>query len=418
LTNTGDSVNAGGSASSFGNSFANNADGTPNTGAGVVQFATNTSSVNTSSSITVIPAVNVNVAGNVIGDGSADADTNAEVTQDVVNANADAIEDGTDELTEQAVDNLNNVNANGDDTASTSTANGETNVGQLVNEITDEVVASVVVPSGSPLESPSSAPSESVVDTIDTGNVSGEVDTTTTVDDTQVVGSGLGSAVGDATGSVVENFQDDTSLDRISNIQAAPDQNSIFDMNVPGFIGDIFNGIDFQEFLDSLPQQFAVMANFNQGAEFGGILQADESGSPGGFLYNLFYQNWVEETLFDDVLTCPAVENEPECVVNSQGDTGRWTCRTLFHPVSGTPKSFSTCGTSRRTLGSDQCGCCGGVCPTACTCPCNLRGRGEGTGVLVRVGATLDSCMSPASALKFTERNPGSFQCIDECRSV
>jgi hypothetical protein len=188
-------------------------------------------------------------------------------------------------------------------------------------------------------------------------------------------------------------------------------------MNVPGFIGEIFNGIDFQEFLYSLPQQFPV-ATFNQGAPFGGILQADESGRPGGSLYNLFYQNWVEETLFVGFSTCPANDNEPECVVNSQGDTGRWTCRTLFHPVSGTPKSFSTCGIARRTLGTDECGCCGGACPIACTCPCNLRGRGDGTGVLVRVGATLDSCMSPATALRFTERNPSSFQCIDECSSI
>jgi hypothetical protein len=115
-------------------------------------------------------------------------------------------------------------------------------------------------------------------------------------------------------------------------------------MNVPGFIGDIFNGIDFQEFLDSLPQ-FPV-ANFRQNAPFGGILQAGESGSPGGFLYNIFYQNWVEETLFVDLSTCPAVENEPECVVNSQGDTGQWTCRTLFHPVSGTPNPFPSVATS------------------------------------------------------------------------
>jgi hypothetical protein len=187
-------------------------------------------------------------------------------------------------------------------------------------------------------------------------------------------------------------------------------------MNVPGFIGDIFNGIDFQEFLDSLPQQFPV-ANFGQDAPFGGILQAGESGSPGGFLYNIFYQNWVEETLLS-IFDLSAVENEPECVVNSQGDPGQWTCRTLFHPVSGTPKSFSICGDARRTLDTDQCGCCGGACPTACTCPCNLRERGEGTGVLVKVGATLNSCMSPAMALKFTERNPTSFQCIDECSSI
>jgi hypothetical protein len=30
---------------------------------------------------------------------------------------------------------------------------------------------------------------------------------------------------------------------------------------------------------------------------------------------------------------------------------------------------------------------------------CNLRERGEGTGVLVKVGATLDSCMSPVAQI-------------------
>jgi hypothetical protein len=142
------------------------------------------------------------------------------------------------------------------------------------------------------------------------------------------VGSGsLGSAVGDAIGSVVETIQDviqdfrDMVLDQISNIQTAPGLNSVFGMIVPSFVGDISNGIDFQEFLDSIPHQFPV-ANFYQGAPFGGILLADESGRPGGSLYNLFYQNWVEDTLFVDVSTCPAVENEAECVINKQGGTG------------------------------------------------------------------------------------------------
>jgi hypothetical protein len=406
----GGNVSAGGSAGGFGTAFITNADGSPNTAA--VGFATNSSSVIISSSITVTPAAgnNVNVGGNAIGNASDTADA----IQDTVDANADAIQDSTDEF----IDNLNNGAA--------STTNANRTIADIINDAikdNESVVDDVVVPTVA------DSVNEVVNDADEvaaTGDASGEVNTTTIGDITEVVdnvGSGLESAIGDAIGSVVGNFQDviqdfrDTIFDQISNFQAAPNLNNVFDMNVPGFIGDIFNGIGFQDFLDSLPQQFPV-ANFGQDAPFGGILQAGESGSSGGFLYKIFYQNWVEETLFVDFFTCPAVENEPECIVNSQGDTGRWTCRTLFHPVSGTPKSFSICGDARQTLGTDQCGCCGGACPAACTCPCNLRGRGEGTGVLVKVGATLDSCMSPAMALKLTERNPNSFQCIDECSSI
>jgi hypothetical protein len=373
---SGGSVSAAGSSTSFGAYFGNHADGSPldassssATGGTDVGFVTNSSSVTLSSSITVTPAGgnNVNVGGNAIGNtanANTNTNTNANDIQDAVDANAAAIQNSTDEF----IDNLTDI------------------ADQVVDDLNNNAA--------------------------NTGS------------------SGLGSAIGDAVGtgtgtSVVGNVQDviqdfrDTMFDPISNIQAAPrNLNSVFDMNVPGFIGDIFNGIDFQEFLDSLPQQFPV-TNLNPDAPFGGILRAGESGSPpGAFLYNTFYQNWVEDTLFVNVSTCPAVENEPECVANSQGDTGRWTCRTLFHPVSGTPKSFSICGDTRRTLGTDQCGCCGGACPAACTCPCNLRGRGEGTGVLVKVGAASNSCMSPAMALKFTERNPSSFQCIDECSSI
>jgi hypothetical protein len=128
------------------------------------------------------------------------------------------------------------------------------------------------------------------VDTTDTGNASGEVNATSTVGDiTEVVdsvGSGLGSAIDDVIGSVAGNIQDaiqdfrDAIFDQFQHSSSTERQHSIFDMNVPGFIGDIFNGIDFQEFLDSLPQ-FPV-ANFRQNAPFGGILQAGESGSPGG----------------------------------------------------------------------------------------------------------------------------------------
>jgi hypothetical protein len=84
------------------------------------------------------------------------------------------------------------------------------------------------------------------------------------------------------------NFQHSSSTER---------QQHLFDMNVPGFIGDIFNGIDFSKFLDSLPQRFPV-ANFRQNALRLWHSTSRRIGQPWRFLYNIFYQNWVEETLF------------------------------------------------------------------------------------------------------------------------
>jgi hypothetical protein len=339
------------------------------------------------------------------------------------NANVDGVQDEVNDIVDAVVDNVVTGNTTSDnvgvlqdavndivDAVGNTTSDNVGGVQDAVNDIIDTLVDNVV--SGNTTLGNAGGVQDAVNDIIDAaGN--------TTFDN----GGGVQDAINDIIDAVVDNvftgIQDDrdTVLDQISDIQTAPELNSVFDFNVPGFVGDIFNGIDFQEFLDSLPTQFPAVVNFDQSAPFGGILQADESGRPGGLLYNLFYQNWVEETLFVDFSTCPVVENEPVCVLNIQGDTGRWACRTLFHPVSGTPQSFSVCADARRTLGTDQCGCCDGVCPTSCTCPCNLRGRGQGTGVLVRVDASLVSCMSPATALRFTERNP-NFECIDDCSSV
>jgi hypothetical protein len=134
-------------------------------------------------------------------------------------------------------------------------------------------------------------------------------------------------------------------------------------MNVPGFIGDIFNGIDFQEFLDSLPQRFPV-ANFRQNALVAFYKPANRAARR--FLYNIFYQNWVEETLFVDISTCPAVENEPECVVNSQGDPGQWTCRTPSLSL-GLPNPFPSVATSN-IVDTDSVDVAAGL-PDPCTCP-------------------------------------------------
>jgi hypothetical protein len=118
---------------------------------------------------------------------------------------------------------------------------------------------------------------------------------------------------------------------------------------------------------------------------------------------------------------CTIIANEPLCAYNSNGDLGKWVCRTIFSPTTGRPKETSSCSDPQRALVTDQCGCCNGDCPISpCRCPCDLRADGDNAGIriLVQEGtATKERCLSPSNAIKLTTRYE-KFQCIDDCRDT
>lgn len=105
-------------------------------------------------------------------------------------------------------------------------------------------------------------------------------------------------------------------------------------------------------------------------------------GFPGGLL----------DDLFDDVFvnsTCVNPETAPTCLApNERPDAwnppvdGVWVCRSLYHPLTGVLiANQSSCINPLRGLASDDCGCCGGVCPEACGCLCETRNGEEGVWV-------------------------------------
>ena len=90
-----------------------------------------------------------------------------------------------------------------------------------------------------------------------------------------------------------------------------------------------------------------------------------------------------------EVIGCP-VQNvttpddaASECVVRG-GEPGAWICRTLYDVVTGAPYNYTACIDVDESIGAanDVCGCCGGECPTDCSCPCD-EGEGRDGDVMV-----------------------------------
>ena len=96
-------------------------------------------------------------------------------------------------------------------------------------------------------------------------------------------------------------------------------------------------------------------------------------------------------------LTCIPVANELTCTLPSiQGGneprSGTWVCRTFHHPMTGEPARTSACVDEEYALFSDECGCCGGICPEDCPCGCGDEG-----GVLVK--SAYGNMVEPESSL-------------------
>lgn len=174
------------------------------------------------------------------------------------------------------------------------------------------------------------------------------------------------------------------------------DQCGCCDGNCPDNSSKDRPGLDFSDFVETL-EVIDFIEKFNEEA---GLQQAE---------------------IVDLSNSCTIVANEPLCAYNSNGDLGKWVCRTIFSPTTGIPTETSSCSDPQRALVTDQCGCCNGECPVSpCRCPCDLRADGDNAGIriLVRKGtASKERCLSPSNAIKLTTRYE-KFLCIDDCRDT
>jgi hypothetical protein len=419
-------VTVGGGGEGFADYFVNKTDGSVGTG-----VAFNSSSVNITISI------------DADGDGVQDVITGTDTGDDVNNAIDEIVDEVTDTIggNDQGASTGEEVDGNIGDTVDEVTDNiGDGNTGDSIEEIIDEVIvgntggedvnesigdiADEVTGSladGDLMNGTGDEVNDAIGEIIDevsdsVGDVGNGDDSIQDIIDEVTNSTDGGEAGSGTTNDIIAGFRNDVLDSLASAATVARLDNDAFDFSVPGFVGDIFNGIDFQEFLNTLPDTTISTPSFDSIAtSFGGLLQPNDSGRAGSYLYNLFAESWTAAQLFVDFSTCPAVGSEPVCEFNSDGDTGRWACRTLFHPVTGDPQPFSVCADARRALGTDECGCCGASCPTQCNCPCTVGENGM-PGVQVIVGS-LATCMTPAMALTLTARNP-SFQCVQECTNL
>lgn len=78
--------------------------------------------------------------------------------------------------------------------------------------------------------------------------------------------------------------------------------------------------------------------------------------------------------------TCPVnIDSSAPCLVGPpfNESSGAWICRTLYDIVTGESDTFSAFVDTHHFLETDDCGCCGSLCPSTdpCTCTCDLPSK-------------------------------------------
>jgi hypothetical protein len=128
--------------------------------------------------------------------------------------------------------------------------------------------------------------------------------------------------------------------------------------------------------------------------------EEDNGGGSGGIFGDLF-----------DAEACGDATEEEDGCVTSFGQQGVWVCRTLHNPFTGTSSSHNVCANPNFVFAdSDECGCCGGTCPSPCECSCDLNEEDDQAGVLVK-GIFFTWCKDPKWAL------PDFMSCDDSCQT-
>jgi hypothetical protein len=153
--------------------------------------------------------------------------------------------------------------------------------------------------------------------------------------------------------------------------------------------------------------------------------------------------------------TCPInTDASTPCLVGPpfNESSGAWVCRTLYDIVTGEADTFSACVDTHHFVETDECGCCGGSCPSVdpCTCTCDLPAmppmmgdnggrppRGDGnnlrpprdggsfnitsfniTGVLVEAVGSDNTVCVPQNMSSKMINGPGffgRFECVTSC---
>jgi hypothetical protein len=116
---------------------------------------------------------------------------------------------------------------------------------------------------------------------------------------------------------------------------------------------------------------------------------------------------------------------------NETDVAGIWVCRTHYHPVTGSKKSFSACIGGDDGLESDVCGCCDGKCPRPCGCTCTTDRGTDGVWISMTArtgrggnsnsaggtsdGATETVCIEAADAMTMMGHDSDHAECVTEC---
>jgi hypothetical protein len=100
---------------------------------------------------------------------------------------------------------------------------------------------------------------------------------------------------------------------------------------------------------------------------------------------------------------------------------GVFVCRQKVHPVFSDfiKKQFPICIASNMALESDECGCCGSVCPRPCSaCPCSLgNSTMEGVEVLI-TGMEEPVCVPKFASMMMVYKSDNLVICNTQCSGV
>lgn len=110
----------------------------------------------------------------------------------------------------------------------------------------------------------------------------------------------------------------------------------------------------------------------------------------------------------------------------SEPKEGNWVCRTLYHHITGEAEIFSACVDTEHAIITDECGCCGEVCPDVCTCECDDISGPFGDfstgGVLITVESDDEDdeenpeiCVPTEHAVSLIAKSQGRVSCVEIC---
>lgn len=113
-------------------------------------------------------------------------------------------------------------------------------------------------------------------------------------------------------------------------------------------------------------------------------------------------------------LNCAEDSTAYSCELPSDQGDGAFVCRSWVTKLGLELRKVGCFPSNRELLGTDECGCCGKVCPTICnTCPCTTK-RGRSGAYIVYEGSDEPVCRSTFIATKLVHRDE-KISCLADC---